>query len=246
MSWGPVLVLGGTAEARELADLLDSAGAQVISSLAGRVPDPRLPAGEVRIGGFGGVSGLAEFLAGRGIRQVVDATHPFAAGITANAVAACARVGTPLIVLRRPAWLAGPGDDWRPLPDLASAATTLTNFGDDAAVFLTTGRQGAGAFRECPQRFWLRAVRAPEPGELPRRCDVVLDRGPFDLEAERDFLRSNGIDVLVSKNSGGPMTAPKLVAARELGLPVLMIERPPLPPGVTTVPDVAAALAALG
>ena len=233
-----VLILGGTAEGRELAGRLHGEGVDVVSSLAGRVPDPLLPVGRVRVGGFGGAEGLAGFLAEQGIRTVVDATHPFAARITANAAESCARTGVELVILRRPAWRPGPGDDWRPVGDLAEAATELAGFG---RVFLSTGRQGVAAFRDCPQRFWVRAVHSPEAADLPGRCEVVLGRGPFFLDAERELFRSKAIDVLVSKNSGGVMTAAKLTAARELGIPVVMVRRPPLPGGVTSVDDVRAA-----
>jgi precorrin-6A/cobalt-precorrin-6A reductase len=238
---GPVLVLGGTAEGRELARLLAASGRAVVSSLAGRVSAPRLPDGEVRVGGFGGADGLARFLTERAVSAVIDATHPFAAKITANAASACERTGTPLLLLRRPPWTRVDGDRWTTVPDLAGAAIALDRFGPDAAALLTVGRQGAAAFSACPQRFWLRAVDPPD-GPLPARCEVILDRGPFALDGESALLRRLAIDVLVTKNSGGPMTAAKLTAARELSLPVLMVDRPPLPTGVTTVSDLESAL----
>ncbi|MFI7586856.1 cobalt-precorrin-6A reductase [Spongisporangium articulatum] len=243
---GTVLVLGGTAEGRELADALLARGAEVVSSLAGRVPDPRLPGGEVRIGGFGGADGLAEYLTAHGISTVVDATHPFAAQITRNAAEACAAAGVDLLVLRRPAWTAVSGDRWQHVPDLLGAASALKAFDAESTVFLTTGRQGVKAFRDLPHHFWLRAVHVPDAADLPLRCDVVLDRGPFTLDGERDLLRRKGIDVLVTKNSGGPMTAAKLTAANQLGLPVVMVDRPPLPDGLTTADSVSTALLALG
>lgn len=242
---GTVLILGGTAEARRLATTLHEQRVDVVSSLAGRVPDPVLPRGEVRVGGFGGADGLAGYLTGRGVRAVVDATHPFAARITANAVDACARTGTPLVVLRRPAWRPQAGDSWLCVPDQAAAASSLTAFGHDARVFLSTGRQGVAAFRDCPQRFWLRAVGPPDDADLPSRCEVILQRGPFTLDGERRLFNSTHVDVLVSKNSGGPMTAAKLTAARDLGIPVVMVERPPLPPGVRAMTGVEEAVADL-
>jgi precorrin-6A/cobalt-precorrin-6A reductase len=240
---GAVLILGGTAEARQLAALLTDQGLRVVSSLAGRVSAPRRPAGEVRTGGFGGVEGLAAYLDDHEIAAVVDATHPFAARITANAVAAGRRTGTPLLVVRRPPWTAGDGDTWHPVPDLAAAASTIGSLtGPDGRVLLTTGRQETAAFSTLPQRFWLRAVEPPD-GPLPARCEVVLARGPFALDGERSLLRDLGIDVLVTKNSGGPMTGAKLTAARELRLPVIMVERPALPSGIITVDDARSALA---
>jgi precorrin-6A/cobalt-precorrin-6A reductase len=228
----PVLVLGGTTEGRDLATALDQSGVPVISSLAGRVSAPRLPPGRSRSGGFGGIDGLTEFLTTERIRAVVDATHPFAARITANAAAACARTGVPLLVLRRRPWYRGPDDAWTPVPDLPTAAAEIARRTDDLTVLLTTGRQSAAVFRDLPQRFWLRAVDPPEPGWLPRRCELILDRGPYSLAAERELLRQNGIDLMVTKNSGGSMTAAKLTAAREAGVEVLVVERPALPVGV--------------
>jgi precorrin-6A/cobalt-precorrin-6A reductase len=239
---GPVLVLGGTAEGRELATTLNQAGRPVISSLAGRISSPRLPPGEVRTGGFGGVDGLADFLREQRISAVIDATHPFAARITASAVAACARTGTPLLVLRRPPWTPVDGDHWTPVPDLDAAASMVGPLPPDDVVLLTIGRQAVTAFAGLPQRFWLRAVEAPD-GLLPARCELILDRGPFTLDGELELLQRLAVDVLVTKNSGGPMTVAKLGAARTLGLPVVMVERPALPAGLALVDDVAAALA---
>ena len=240
-----VLILGGSAEGRELAARLHERGVAVVSSLAGRVPDPVLPPGEVRVGGFGGTDGLAGYLRSRRIQTVVDATHPFAARITANAVEACTKTGTELVVLHRPPWTPHGGDNWRAVPDLDAAATALQQCGDDARVLLSTGRQGVRAFRGNPQRFWLRAVHPPDDADLPPRCELILDRGPFTVEAERELFRQKQFDVLVSKNSGGGMTAAKLAVARERHLPVVMVQRPPLPPGVPAVDSVAAALVRL-
>jgi precorrin-6A/cobalt-precorrin-6A reductase len=238
---GPVLILGGTAEGRILATELAAAGVAVVSSLAGRVSAPRLPPGEVRVGGFGGAAGLADYLAAQQISAVVDATHPFAARITANAATACAGTGTPLLVLRRPPWIATDGDRWTTVPDLPAAATTLADHGPEAAVLLTVGRQGVDAFSTAPQRFWLRAVDPPQ-ARLPARTEVVLDRGPFTVDGELALLKRFSIDVLVTKNSGGPMTVAKLVAARALGLPVIVVDRPALPPDVQVADDVRTAL----
>jgi precorrin-6A/cobalt-precorrin-6A reductase len=237
---GRVLVLGGTAEGRELATRLVTDGVRVLSSLAGRVSAPRLPPGEVRVGGFGGAAALAEFLGTEGISAVVDATHPFAAGITANAASACLRTGTPLLVLRRPPWTAGPGDRWTTVPDLTSAAATVAAEPVESVVLLTVGRQGVGAFCAAPQRFWLRAVDPPE-GPQPPRTEVILDRGPFTVDGELALLQRLSVDLLVTKNSGGPMTAAKLVATRQLGLPVIVVDRPAPPAGVPMVTDVPSA-----
>lgn len=234
-----VLVLGGTAEARALAAALDAdPGFAVVSSLAGRVRDPVLPVGEVRVGGFGGVDGLADWLAENKIDAVVDATHPFAAQISANAVTATQRRKIPLITLQRNAFEPRPGDRWIRVTSLAAAADALT----DERVFLTIGRQGVSAFAGNPQWFLIRAIDPPDP-PLPARHELLLRRGPFDLPTERALLAEHGIDVVVSKNSGGALTVAKLDAAREAGLPVVMIERPPADgPTVSTVAEALARL----
>jgi precorrin-6A/cobalt-precorrin-6A reductase len=231
-----VLVLGGTGEARRLATALVDAGVDVLSSLAGRVADPVLPPGRVRVGGFGGVEGLAEALAE--VDAVVDATHPFAAGMTANAAAAAAGTGTPLLRLQRPGWTAGPGDDWRWVPDLAAAAAAVAGA---SSVFVTTGRQGLAAFAGLRGEVLVRSVDPPAP-PLPARCTVVLARGPFTVEEETALMRQHAVEVVVTKDSGGAMTAAKLTAARELGVPVVLVRRPPLPPGVPVVATVEKAL----
>jgi precorrin-6A/cobalt-precorrin-6A reductase len=235
-----VLVLGGTTEGRELASACaDTAGLEVISSLAGRTSAPLLPEGKLRIGGFGGVDGLAAYLRDQRIAAVVDATHPFAATMTAHAVAASARTGVPLLVLRRPGWTEQPDDVWHRVPGLEAAAALVPELGE--RVFLTTGRQSIAAFAEVDACWFLsRSVEPPAP-PLPRRTEVLLDRGPFTLERERDLLARHRIDVLVSKDSGG--STAKLDAARERGLPVVLVNRPPLPPATRTAPTVAAALA---
>jgi precorrin-6A/cobalt-precorrin-6A reductase len=234
---GRVLVLGGTGEARRLAERLVDEGVDVLSSLAGRVADPVLPPGEVRVGGFGGAEGLAAAL--DGVAVLVDATHPFAATMTANAAAAAAATGTPLLRLQRPGWTAGPGDDWRWVDSLEAAAEAVAGFG---SVFLTTGRQGLAAFAGLRGRCLVRAVDPPSP-PLPARTTVVLARGPFTLEEERALMREHAVEVVVTKDSGSGMTAAKLAAARELGLPVVVVRRPPVPPGVPVVATVEEALA---
>jgi precorrin-6A/cobalt-precorrin-6A reductase len=243
-----VLVLGGTAEARRLAAVLHRNPAlAVTSSLAGRVAVPELPCGEVRIGGFGGTDGLLAWLRGHRTDAVVDATHPFAARMTANAVAATAAAGVPLLVLRRPGWTAGPGDRWHRVPDAAAAAALLSRSAADVGdrVFLATGRGDLPVFAALDQWFLLRAVDPPPP-PLPARHHLVLARGPFTADAERALLREHRVDVLVTRDSGGELTAAKLVAARELGVPVVLLARPPAPeaPAVTSVDEAAAWLEA--
>ena len=235
---GQVLVLGGTAEARRLAAALVAAGRDVLSSLAGRVADPVLPDGAVRIGGFGGAEGLARFLLSERIDAVVDATHPFAATMSAHAAAAAARTGVPLLRLQRPGWTAGPGDDWRWVDTLAGAAAAVAGAG---SVFVTTGRQGLAAFAGLTGAVLIRAVDPPPP-PLPARATVVLARGPFSVEDERALMQEHQVDVVVSKDSGGPMTAAKLTAAREIGVPVVLVRRPPPPAGVASVATVEEAL----
>ncbi|GGU61973.1 cobalt-precorrin-6A reductase [Streptomyces daghestanicus] len=238
-----VLVLGGTAEARRLAELLAARlpEARVTTSLAGRVAAPRTPPGELRVGGFGGAGGLADWLRAHAVDAVVDATHPFAGTITGHAARAAALTGVPLLVLRRPGWRPVAGDDWHEAGSLAEAAALLPGLG--GRVFLTTGRTGLAAFADAPDDLWflVRSVEPPEP-PYPARTETLLDRGPFTLDGERDVLARHRIDVLVTKDSGGAATAPKLTAAREAGLPVVVVRRPPVPDGVAVVADPEAAL----
>ncbi|MFY1632056.1 cobalt-precorrin-6A reductase [Solwaraspora sp. WMMB335] len=240
-----VLILGGTGEARALAGTLATGlaaapGGRVVTSLAGRVARPRLPAGETRIGGFGGPVGLARWLRAERIDTVVDATHPFATRISASALTACADVAVPLLVLRRPGWLAGPGDDWHRVADLATAAAALPGLG--RRVMLTTGRQSLAAFAHLDGLFFLIRTIDPAAAPLPADRVLLLDRGPYTVDGELALLRTHRIDVLVTKDSGGRQTAAKLVAARRLGLPVLMVDRSPAPTSVATVATEEAAL----
>ncbi|NMD54185.1 MULTISPECIES: cobalt-precorrin-6A reductase [Tsukamurella] len=236
-----VLVLGGTAEARELARMLhDDPRFAVLSSLAGRVADPRLPMGETRIGGFGGPSGLAAFLADGGVDVLVDATHPFAATISRNAALAAEAAGVPLLALVRPEWRPGSEEAWTRVPTVAAAAQVLQRRAGGRAA-LTTGRQDAHEFAALDDWWFLiRVVDAPS-GPLPRRHVLLHDRGPYTIDSERALLRENTVDLLVTKNSGGDLVSAKLAAARELGVEVVMVDRPPRPAGVPAVPTAAAA-----
>lgn len=222
-----VLILGGTAEARALAAALAERGVAVVSSLAGRVANPRLPAGEVRVGGFGGPEGLSAWLAEHGVRAVVDATHPFADRISASAVAAARRTGVPLLRLERPGWTQPDGANWHWADSLADAARLLPDLG--TRIFLTSGRQGLAAFADLADPWFLiRCVDPPEP-PLPPQREVLLARGPYTVAGEEQLMREHAIDVLVIKNSGGAMTSAKLDAAARLNIPVVVVRRPPRP-----------------
>lgn len=236
-----VLLLGGTTEARELAVLLDEAGVDVVSSLAGRVERPRLPVGEVRIGGFGGVEGLRAWLAEHSATAVVDATHPFAEGMSANAVAACRASGTPLLRLERAGWSGAPGaDGWHWVDSHDEAAEVAASLG--RRPWLTVGRQPLGAFVGplAGHRAVVRVVDPPEV-EVPEPWLVVLDRGPYDLAGELQEMAEHAIDVLVTKDSGGRYTWPKMAAADQLGVPVVVVRRRSVVDQVQTVPDAASA-----
>ncbi|MFE9788896.1 cobalt-precorrin-6A reductase [Nocardia salmonicida] len=232
-----VLILGGTGEARELARrAYGERGLDIVSSLAGRVANPRLPVGAVRVGGFGGVDGLRTWLRENAIDAVVDATHPFAAQVSVHAATAAADLDIPALHLRRPEWVQRSGDLWTRVPDLASAAAALT--ARDEQVLLTIGRQGVGAFVGCTGHgFVIRSIDAPAV-PLPPRSKLLLARGPFTFDEELVLMSRHRIDVLVTKNSGGEQTEAKIVAARTAGLPVIMVDRPPLPAGAVTVAEV--------
>lgn len=219
-----VLVLGGTFEARALAaELAGRPGLRVISSLAGRVRNPVLPLGEVRIGGFGGVQGLADWARAEDVDAVVDATHPFAETISAHAVAACEQAGLPLLRLARPGWHAQEGGDWHDAGSLAEAARILPSLG--TRVFLTTGRQGLSAFAALHRLWFLIRCVDPPSGAMPANREVLLARGPYARDAERALMRRFAISVLVTKDGGGSLTAGKLAAARDLGIPVVIVRR---------------------
>ena len=246
-----LLLLGGTGEALKLArELAVSSRVHCISSLAGRTEEPVRPPGEVRIGGFGGVPGLTTYLMNEGIELVLDATHPFAAQMCHHAQEACAALGIPRAKLVRPAWVPSPGDRWTMMPSVAAAATFL-RFHPAKRIFLTLGRQEIGPFVPLgggQQRdgngngrwFLTRMIDPPGDGVVLPEGELVLGRGPFRPEDEIALMQAHRIDLLVTKNSGG--SAGKIAAAAELRLPVLMIERPPLPPG-EVLDSVGAALA---
>ncbi len=228
-----VLILGGTAEAAALArDLAEEPRVAATTSLAGRTRAPASVPGRVRVGGFGGAAALADYLKTRAVDLLIDATHPFAARISRNAAQACAAAGVPRLVLTRPPWAARDGDRWTRVADAGSAAAALPALG--RRVFLTIGRQELAAFAALGGLWFL--VRLVEPPEDPIPLEdfrLVLGRGPFSLAQETALLRAQGIEVVVSKNSGGSGTYAKIEAARALDLPVVMVERPPLPEGET-------------
>ena len=221
-----ILVLGGTTEAAALAQGLAAERLDAVYSYAGRTVAPAGQPIPVRIGGFGGADGLAACLAKGGFTHLVDATHPFAAQISANAVAAAAQAGVPLIALERPAWQPGPGDAWTRVPGIAAAAAALP--ADPRCVFLAIGRQSLDAFAGLPHRWVLRLVDdvpAPLPGAA-----VIVDRGPFTVAGDRTLMQRHGVQIVVAKNAGGTGAAAKLAAARALGLSVVMVDRPAVPP----------------
>jgi precorrin-6A/cobalt-precorrin-6A reductase len=221
-----VLILGGTTEASGLAHLLAADPRfETTLSLAGRTSKPRTQPVRTRIGGFGGVDGLAAWLAQEAIEAAIDATHPYADQISCNAVAACGRLAIPLATILRAAWQPEPGDQWLTVANAEAAADALGP--EPRRVFLSLGRLELGAFAASPHHHYLaRTVDPPEGIALPRDIRLILDRGPFDEPSETALLRNENIDVLVSKNSGGAATYPKITAARKLGIPVVMIARP--------------------
>ncbi|GHE02111.1 cobalt-precorrin-6x reductase [Defluviimonas sp. 20V17] len=223
-----VLVLGGTSEASALARALADAGIEAVLSYAGRTRAPAAQPLPIRVGGFGGPQGLADWLRAERITHLVDATHPFAAQISCNAVAAARATGVPLIALERPAWQAGPGDRWVAVADTEAAVAALPEA--PARVFLAIGRQTLASFAARPDHLYLLRLVDPPEAALPLpRTEVVIARGPFDLSGDTALLRDHRIDLIVAKNAGGAGARAKLDAARALGLPVVMIDRPALP-----------------
>ena len=219
-----VLLLGGTTEASQLARALNGADVDAIFSYAGRTESPVAQPLPTRVGGFGGVAGLLAWLQAQRITHVVDATHPFAAQISGNAVQACAAAGVPLLAFERPAWVAQSGDQWQCVADTASAVAALPH--TPARVFLAIGRQNLQPFVRCAQHHYLLRLVDAVPELLLPNAQVVIARGPFTVEGDRALLQQHGITHVVAKNSGGSGAAAKLEAARTLGLPVIMINRP--------------------
>lgn len=235
-----VLLLAGTVEATRLAARLSGDhGIDVLSSLAGVTQSPRRREGRVRSGGFGGIEGLVAHLQQHPVDALIDATHPFAAVMPFHAHAAAEQTGTPVCRLLRPAWKPEPGDRWWVVPTLEAAALEIESLAAKRPL-LTIGRRGVEAFLASSAWFLIRSIEPPT--ELPKNHRLLLDRGPFDFETEKSLMREHRIDVLVTKNSGGEATAAKLQAARELGLPVVIVQRPEQPP-VPRVRDVEAAVA---
>jgi precorrin-6A/cobalt-precorrin-6A reductase len=239
-----ILILGGTHEAFQLAEQLSAqGGVDFISSLAGRTREPRLPEGQVRTGGFGGAEGLARYLRTERITHLVNATHPFAAQISANAVAAAETASIPLLRLLRPAWTARHDDRWFPARHAAEAAELCRREG--GRILLTLGSGELNAFAEIYNvHFLVRMVDAPEGLPL-HDYRVITARGPFSLQDELRLLAEHHIGLIVAKNSGGEATYAKVDAARRTGLPIVMIERPaialdPRSPAVAGVEDVVA------
>lgn len=236
-----VLILGGTAEARALASALADGGIAVVTSLAGRTCDPALPTGAVRTGGFGGAAGLASWLRAHPVAGVVDATHPFAATMTAHAAEACAAAGVPLLRLERPSWRAHPdAPAWRWVADHAEAAAVASELDD--RILLTVGRQQVGRYERLVDRPVLVRVAEASATPLPPAWTLLVDRGPFAPAAERALFARHGVRVVVTKDAGGGHTAAKLDAARETGATVVVVARPLPPAGLTLVADVPAAV----
>ncbi|MBX9256893.1 cobalt-precorrin-6A reductase [Desmonostoc muscorum CCALA 125] len=237
-----VLILGGTGDAAELAAKLASMeGVEIITSLAGRTREPLVPLGDLRVGGFGGVAGLASYLQVMQIDLLIDATHPFATQISWNAVDAATKVGVPHLMLIRPPWEKVSGDRWIEVDSVTAAAAALQN--QAQRVFLTVGRQELAAFAHLKEIWFLmRMIDPPTPDALVPPGMLLCDRGPFTLNNEREILIHHNIDTIVSKNSGGDATYAKIIAARELEVKVVMVNRPATPPG-DYVTDVDGALA---
>lgn len=236
-----ILLLGGTEEAVRLNQSLASLKhIKLFTSLAGRTSTPKQLSGDVVTGGFGGAEGLAGFVKDMSIDTVLDASHPFAGKMTGTAIKVCKESDIQYLRLERPAWQKMSGDNWIEVKSIAASVPKQEGY---SRIFLTIGRQELSAFSGCRNKFFL--VRSIEAIDFtPTDCETVhiRDRGPFDTQEEIELLNQHRIDLLVSKNSGGSLTYPKIEAARHLGLPVLMVNRPQLPtcPSVSTVEEILA------
>lgn len=238
-----VLLLGGTAEARALAVALVDADVDVVSSLAGRVSKPRMPVGPVRVGGFGGVGGLVAALEAGGFTHLVDATHPFATRMTGNAGAAAALAGVPCLRLARPGWAGHPeASRWNWVDGYDAGRVVAEELGA-RRPFVTTGRQTLQHYATWADRDVVLRVVEPLDEVAPARWTVLLDRGPFGVAEERALMLEHGVDVLLTKDSGGDYTAAKLAAAGGLGVPVVVVRRPSVPSGMEEVASVDEVLA---
>ncbi|NJR65899.1 MAG: cobalt-precorrin-6A reductase [Leptolyngbyaceae cyanobacterium CRU_2_3] len=237
-----VLILGGTGEATALAiQARQLPQLEIITSLAGRTQTPLPIAGAVRVGGFGGPTGLADYLRIEQIDLLIDATHPFAAQISWNAAQAADAAAIPYLMLVRPAWEPIASDAWIEVPTVAAAAAAIPPW--TKRVFLTIGRQQLAPFSQLAHLWFLIRSIDPPTSEIPMPPGhLLLDRGPFNLEQERQLLRNYQIEAIVSKNSGGDATYAKVMAARELSIPIVMIQRPAMP-DAESVPDIESALA---
>jgi precorrin-6A/cobalt-precorrin-6A reductase len=237
-----ILILGGTAEARQVAGrLAGRTGLEIRLSLAGRTATPAAQPVPIRVGGFGGADGLAKYLVAERIDALIDATHPYANVISANAVAAARRSGVPSIALRRPPWLAVAGDRWVVVSDVGEAVRAIGQ--TPRRVFVALGRNELAPFRYAPQHYYL--IRSVDPVEPPLplpHVGYVTGRGPFSEADDHALMTEHRIDVVVAKNSGGTATYGKIAAARALGIDVIMLRRPPPPDAaaVETIEDVIA------
>ena len=235
MTWHNLLVLGGTGEAAILAQALARHNIRAIVSYAGRVSKPRVPPVAYRVGGFGGAVGLCAYLQEQGITHVVDATHPFAVQISRNAAEACRRAGVPLLALSRPPWQAQPADRWISVANVAAAVAVLAAM-PVQCVLLAIGRLQIAAFGAVPwHRYVVRMVEAPRQALPLPRHHLILARGPFEVAQDKTLLHTHGVQLIVCKNAGGSGAVAKLHAARALGVPVVMIERPPQAPAIPWV-----------
>ena len=231
-----ILILGGTTEASALARLIaGDPRFSAILSLAGRTTAPVPQPLPMHVGGFGGIDGLTRWLEEEAITAVVDATHPYAARISANAVAACARLNLPIATIVRLAWTRRSGDQWTDVDSAEAAAGLLATDVRSRRVFLSLGRLELSTFASAPQHDYLaRLIEPPSGMILPPRIRFVFERGPFDKSAEARLLGAQRIEMIVSKNSGGAATYAKIEAARDAGLPVILIRRPDKPHGILT------------